>query len=211
LSRPIYPAGRPIIPPGDFPPYPLPTNYMYPGDATTGPGWIDGFDNTAGGRRFIATHGPFALSLHDTAEVVIALVDGMGADNLWSLRILKYNVGFAQYGYRGLVQPSVATGIVTPELPRSFEVSQNYPNPFNPSTTIRYQIPTTSRVVIKVYNLLGQNTATIVNGLRNAGVYTAEWNASNVPSGVYFYQTEVTPLSGKASLFREVKKMLLLK
>jgi photosystem II stability/assembly factor-like uncharacterized protein len=96
-------------------------------------------------------------------------------------------------------------------LPKKYELLQNYPDPFNPTTTIRYQIPAFSKVLIRIYNVLGQEVATLVNEQKKAGTYSVEWNASSAPSGVYFYRTEVVPLSGKASTFRDVKKMVLLK
>jgi len=96
-------------------------------------------------------------------------------------------------------------------LVSSFQLQQNYPNPFNPSTTIRYQIPEAGRVTIKIYNILRQNVATLVNEQKPAGDYSVEWNASNVPSGVYFYRTEAVSVSDPGKRFVAVKKMILLK
>jgi len=76
---------------------------------------------------------------------------------------------------------------VSPAVPEGFALSQNYPNPFNPSTTIRFSLPKSSYVTLKVYNLLGQEIEILVNGLRTAGTYKVEWNSRNLPSGVYFY------------------------
>jgi hypothetical protein len=97
------------------------------------------------------------------------------------------------------------------DIPSGFVLEQNYPNPFNPTTTIRYQIPEASRVIIRIYNLLGQNIATLVNEQRRAGSYSVEWNASDVPSGVYFYRTEAVSVSDPDKRFVDVKKMILLK
>jgi len=95
------------------------------------------------------------------------------------------------------------------EVPNSFELSQNYPNPFNPSTTIKYSIPNdekreTSNVKLIVYDILGKEVATLVNNQQKAGNYEVNFNASNLPSGIYFYQIS-------AENFTEVKKMTLLK
>ena len=90
------------------------------------------------------------------------------------------------------------------EIPSSLELNQNYPNPFNPSTVINFSIPTTSQVNLSVYNSLGQQVATLVNSIRSPGKYTATWNASNAPSGVYFYLLKTY----KAQL---TKQMLLIK
>lgn len=89
-------------------------------------------------------------------------------------------------------------------IPTVYTLDQNYPNPFNPSTTIRYSIPTAGRVSLKVYNLLGQEVATIFEGTQAAGTYTTTFNAMNLSSGVYFYRL-------RAGQYSDVKKMVLIK
>jgi hypothetical protein len=89
-------------------------------------------------------------------------------------------------------------------VPTQFELSQNYPNPFNPSTKIRYQLPQESKVVIKIYNILGSEVMELVNDKREAGVYEVEFNASNLSSGTYIYKIA-------ADNFVQTKKMILLK
>jgi hypothetical protein len=91
--------------------------------------------------------------------------------------------------------------VVTPAL--SFSLSQNYPNPFNPSTTIRYQVPKDIHVSLRVYNVLGQFVATLVDQDQNVGSYGVQW-IPVVPSGVYFYRLQ-------AGSFVQTKKLLLLK
>ncbi|HEY6437173.1 MAG TPA: T9SS type A sorting domain-containing protein, partial [Ignavibacteriaceae bacterium] len=88
--------------------------------------------------------------------------------------------------------------------PSEFQLYQNYPNPFNPSTLISYQIPISSNVTLKIYDALGKEVAILVNENKPAGTYDVEFNASILPSGVYFYQI-------KADNFLQTKKMLLLK
>lgn len=85
-----------------------------------------------------------------------------------------------------------------------FVVDQNYPNPFNPSTTIRFTMPAAGNVVVKVYNVLGQEVATVLNEYRNAGVQTIQFDAGNLPSGTYIY----TVTTGNNTI---AKKMMLLK
>jgi hypothetical protein len=104
--------------------------------------------------------------------------------------------------YVSVVVTSVAENRVT--LPAHFELDQNYPNPFNPSTTIRYSVPTAGRVVMKIYNVLGQEVAALVNTQQSAGTYNVVFDASRLASGMYFYRIS----SGN---FVQVKKMLLLK
>ncbi len=88
--------------------------------------------------------------------------------------------------------------------PLQFGLSQNYPNPFNPSTRISYQLSKSGFVSLKVYNALGQEAAVLVNGYQQAGKYDLNFNASNLPSGIYFYQLT-------AGEFTSVKKMILMK
>jgi len=71
-------------------------------------------------------------------------------------------------------------------IPRRFVIDQNFPNPFNPSTTIRYGIPVRSHVSLVVYNTLGQRVAELVNGDVEAGYHEARFDASGLPSGVYY-------------------------
>jgi len=89
-------------------------------------------------------------------------------------------------------------------LPNEYLLMQNYPNPFNPSTIIGYEIQDTRFVSLKVYNILGENVATLVDGKQNAGSYEVQFYANNLASGFYFYRLET-------SSFSKTMKMLLLK
>ncbi len=88
--------------------------------------------------------------------------------------------------------------------PDRFELFQNFPNPFNPTTTISYLLPKQSLVTLKVYNMLGQEVATLVNELQESGYRTAILDGRNLASGVYVYRIQ-------AQNFSDVKKMILLK
>lgn len=100
-------------------------------------------------------------------------------------------------------------------IPETYELSQNYPNPFNPTTKIKFALPKESVVRLKIFNLLGQEVATLSDEVRPAGYYIAEWNGMNnaggkVGSGVYFYKFEAKATSDNES-FARLMKMLLLK
>lgn len=89
-------------------------------------------------------------------------------------------------------------------LAKKFELSQNYPNPFNPTTLIKFAIPQSSKVTLKVYNLLGQEVTTLVNKEMKAGSYEVNFKASQLASGIYFYSIQ-------AGNYTATKKMMLLK
>ena len=89
-------------------------------------------------------------------------------------------------------------------LPKEYSISQNYPNPFNPSTVISYSLPSSSDVKLTIYNSLGQRIQVLENVFKSAGTYTVTFNASELPSGIYFYKIE-------AGKFMQVKKMMLIK
>lgn len=76
------------------------------------------------------------------------------------------------------------------KIPTEFSLEQNYPNPFNPSTIIEYQLPIVSNVSLKVYDILGNEIATLVNENKEAGNYAVEFNASRISSGIYFYKLQ---------------------
>ena len=97
-----------------------------------------------------------------------------------------------------------AIGQVTPRTPANYSLYQNYPNPFNPTTQINFSVPKNSFVTLKVYNVLGQEVATLFSGMQKAGNYVATFDANRFASGVYFYRLQ-------AGNFSSVKKMMLFK
>jgi len=106
---------------------------------------------------------------------------------------------------------AAAASLIEPvsEIPDKFSIGQNYPNPFNPTTQIRYGLPAQASVKLTIHNLLGQEVATLVEGIQAAGYHVIQWNGTNVSgtivgSGVYFFRIQ-------AGDFVEMKKMILLK
>ena len=112
----------------------------------------------------------------------------------YRLKQIDFNGEFA---YSDIVEVEVT-------VPKKFKLFQNYPNPFNPSTLISYNIPQNSFVTIKVYDVIGNEVATLVNQTQDAGKYDISFDASNLSNGVYFY-------SIKAGNFSSTKKMILMK
>ncbi len=88
-------------------------------------------------------------------------------------------------------------------MPSAITLHQNYPNPFNPSTTIRFDLPNEAHATLKVMNMLGQEVATLVEGLRPAGTYVVTFTPTNLPSGVYFYVVQ----AGEARQMRRLTLM----
>jgi hypothetical protein len=89
-------------------------------------------------------------------------------------------------------------------IPSQFMLAQNFPNPFNPSTTIRYELQLSALVKLTVYNILGQEIATLVNEQQQAGNKSVKIDMNSYPSGVYFYRMT-------AGTYTEVKKMVLIR
>ncbi|MCH7516212.1 MAG: T9SS type A sorting domain-containing protein, partial [Bacteroidetes bacterium] len=98
----------------------------------------------------------------------------------------------------------VSADIEVEIIPTEFALYQNYPNPFNPSTKIRYQLPQESKVIIKLYDILGAEVITLLNEKKEAGVYEVNFDGGGLTSGIYFYRFQ-------AGNFVETKMMILLK
>ncbi|RPI62554.1 MAG: T9SS C-terminal target domain-containing protein [Ignavibacteriales bacterium] len=93
---------------------------------------------------------------------------------------------------------------VNVNAPVTYSLDQNYPNPFNPSTKIKYSLPVSGCVSLKVYDILGKEVTMLVNEEKTIGTYELNWNPTNLPSGVYFYRLQ-------AGSFVQTRKMILLK
>ena len=130
---------------------------------------------------------PFNGDLYAGGTFTIA--GGVSVNN-----VAKWNPGPASVGDHSLQRG----------IPGTPHLNQNYPNPFNPTTVIRYEISVTSFVTLEMYNVLGQEVATLVNELKQPGRYEARWNAEKLSSGVYFYRLQ-------AGEYAETKKLILLK
>ena len=119
----------------------------------------------------------------------------------------SYVIQHTVHGFSGtlIVDKPIITGVATPQaVPEEYTLFQNYPNPFNPSTIINYALPEKGNVELIVYDVLGNEIVTLVNEEKSAGTYDVEFNATGLPSGIYFYKLQ-------AGNFVETKKMILIK
>ena len=187
----------------------IPSHYLFSGNPVTNEGWID----LAAMGAIMTTSGPFTIKPNEPVEIIVAYVVGRGATSLESVDVTKkiandaigfYNTNFSYVPVGVNEKPQT-------QLPTKYSLSQNYPNPFNPSTTISYAIPvvetlraTSQQVTLKIYDILGREVATLINQKQRAGNYEVQFDATNLTSGVYFYQL-------KSGSFIESKKMVLLK
>jgi hypothetical protein len=170
---------------------------LSPAGGTTGISYIPTFPTTlvsAGvGAGYSVNDGGTWTSINTSSYNNVSFVSNMG----WFV------------GNSGLITRATST-VGTPvesvsSKPKAFSLSQNYPNPFNPATTIQFALPTNARVTLKVYDVIGREVATLLNGdVREAGNHSVSFNASRFASGVYFYRLS-------AGSFVETKKMLLVK
>jgi hypothetical protein len=159
-------------------------------------GWLT-VNNYADGKLKIVMSGINALQNSEIAVVSLRLKDKEAKFTVNGSFKLNDNLG------------STLSDLSVKQIPTQFELSQNYPNPFNPTTKIKYQVASDSKVNLTIYNTLGQKVKTLVNGIQEAGYYTIEWNGTNdfgqkLSSGVYIYRME-------AGSFVKVNKMNLLK
>ena len=116
----------------------------------------------------------------------------------------SYKYRLKQVDNDGSYEYSNIVSVLIGQTPNSFALSQNYPNPFNPSTKISWQSPVSGWQTLKVYDILGNEVATLVNEFREAGSYEIDFNASQLTSGVYIYKIS-------AGNFSDTKKMILSK
>jgi hypothetical protein len=152
------------------------------------------FTKAAGGTLQNTANNSLTLNLGEISAKKVKLVVTSGYRNdYWELG------EFEVYGAFGLTPVEDSDN-----LPASYTLAQNFPNPFNPSTTISYNISEQSRVTIKVYDILGNIITTLVDEYKPAGIYTVQYNASTLPSGMYILQMQ-------AGNYQGFKKMMLIK
>jgi hypothetical protein len=168
--------------------------YSYTTSATVGQEFkfgLYGCDNEAGENGFGLNH----IENINDANSTYTLKSQFG-----SINPIFYNA----WDYTNEVPYPPTTGVIGATIPLTYRVEQNYPNPFNPTTRINYEIKAPGRVTLKVFNVLGQVVATLLEEKKEAGKYYVTFDASKLASGVYLYQF----ISGN---YIATKKMILLK
>lgn len=162
------------------------------------------FGNTEGmGYVFGSVIEPINLQLTGLGEDYYAMVSVEDSGNGGGVVLEGFLAMGEVINYQITLDP-LSVNQIKALTPESLELAQNYPNPFNPITIIQYSIPQRSNVTLKVYDVLGNEIATLVNEEKERGVYTVNFNASNMASGIYIYRIT-------AGSFVETKKMILIK
>ncbi len=143
----------------------------------------------------VTSGGPFNIPAHDTIDVAFAVAGG------YSLNDLRNAISNARIKFQDI---NSLGNIINPFNPTTFSLYQNYPNPFNPNTTIKFDLAKDGHVSLKIYDVLGNQVADLIEEEKTAGKYSVSFSAGHLSSGVYFYRL-VTPT------FTDTKKMVLLK
>jgi hypothetical protein len=150
-------------------------------------------------------------------NVMIKFVAGFGTTSESNVyQYVDKNLSNGTYSYKlvqvdlnGMKETVGTTEAKVNKVPAEFSISQNYPNPFNPSTVIKFALPTDAKVSLKVYNILGVEVSTLVGNNLSAGIHEAKFNASNLNSGIYFYNITTRGVDG--SVNSSTMKMMYLK
>jgi hypothetical protein len=166
--------------------------------------------------------GPFTLAPGDSHKVTFRIRTGLIAPDYFAAQVFVTSAktpGVNVLGKNYAFQIVTPVGVVDKRLPTAFGLEQNYPNPFNPNSDIRYQIAELSNVRLAVYDVLGREVAVLVNEKKGPGTYQVRFEASTLPSGVYFYRIQVRPsdsVLGRdsrdgAGSYTETKRLLLIR
>jgi hypothetical protein len=156
-----------------------------------------------------------AYSPEDSITFYAARLASDLPDSINNIIVAEYNMKNKNITCKFVPLTEIVTSVAngTSNAPEKFVLYQNYPNPFNPTTEIRYHLPAggtqagmseVNHVSLRVYDLLGREVATLVDEIKEAGMYEVKFNASKISSGVYFYRLQ-------AGSFIETKRLLLLK
>ena len=186
----------------------LETKFPFSGDPVTERGWLCNY-GTGGGAGLVMFSGPFTFAPQDTQWVMVALLASTGENYKDAVSKLRQKANIIlNTPYESLViKYSASPPPVVP--PQQFTLSQNYPNPFNNQTKIVFDIPYRSRVLLKVYDILGSEVTVILNEELEGNHYEIAFDGSELASGVYFYQ--IFAKGEQAGYYLQTRKMVLIK
>ena len=159
------------------------------------------------GILIVSTDIQFGTTFFDSSDIADTAftVGGFELNTTYYWKVNAYNSnGESGYSETRSFNTSVTDINEEKNIPHEFSLAQNYPNPFNPSTTIQFALPNESFTKLEIFNAIGEKVSTLVEEILSAGTYKYEWNAENLPSGIYFYRLI-------ASDFVQTKKLLLMK
>jgi hypothetical protein len=151
----------------------------------------------------------FEIPANDSVKLIfdlfVPVTKSSHSKDIWTDTITIFNNSKNNSAQDIAILSDITLGNIDEEkIPISFKLFQNYPNPFNPTTKIKYSIPSSENVKMKIFDVLGHEIINLVNDYKSAGTYEIEFDAKNLSSGIYFYRI----ISGK---YLETKKMLLLR
>ena len=203
-------SGTPITPPNE-PGHVI--TYVDPGDPLNGIGWIAAQDQSPSDNRLLLGSGPFTFTPDDTQRFVAAFIVAQDTSRLSSIAKLKQYVPLIKDKWA-----SIITQVGNPKPVMSsasaFELSEGYPNPFNPSTNFIVTLKQRSQIEITIYDVLGQEVATLYDGKMDQGSHPITWNGrrsdgTTIASGIYFCKMTVVDPQGKLSY--GLRKLTLIK
>ncbi|MEX1054760.1 MAG: T9SS type A sorting domain-containing protein, partial [Rhodothermales bacterium] len=160
-----------------------------------------GWGNSPGYRHFNISTGPFRMEPGESEDIYLGILWARGRDRLDSVRKLKAEDAVIQSIFEELIEPNLPA--FTKPAPPGYALVHNYPNPFRGRTTFSYELPRQERVRLTVYDVLGREIETLVDGVQPPGVHQIEFEAGDLPPGIYFYELQ-------AGLVRGAHKMVLL-
>ncbi|CAN0064845.1 unnamed protein product, partial [Laminaria digitata] len=172
--------------------------FAFPGDPVIGSGWTERtpdqsttiVPNIPADRRSFTASGPFSIVSGDTLNIRFAIVWSRGTDHLDSVTELKKDVATRQCAPEAYYQHPVIVPQRIPPPAFNLGFDQNFPNPFDISTVLRYSLPQTMQVRLAVYDMLGREVEVLVEQQQEAGIYTVDFEAGTLPSGIYMARIE---------------------
>ncbi|CAN0499061.1 unnamed protein product, partial [Laminaria digitata] len=181
-----------------------PVKFVYPGNPATLDGWSERNPDPTNGtlppidpadRRVITTTGPFTIISRDTLNIRFAIVWSRGKNHLDSVTELKKDVATIHQAAEAYFAPTRVIESPTEMLPRFIlGFDANFPNPFAQSTNFRYSLPQPMQVRLAVFDMLGREVAMLVDQQQEAGIYTVNFEAGTLPSGIYLARIELDHL-----------------